>query len=233
MPNPTGDLNEKVTELENRIDELADKDKGFARSLCDSFRRYSSLSDKQAFWVGKLLAGIGSDTGSSGGGAEIEEVFRGGQVTALLTAASSKLKFPRLRYQTDGGGTLIFSFATEGKWRGSTFISNSGKGENKVRYGFIDSHGNGRLNRTTRQEIKTAIRKIAENPIDAAKLSGQEYKNCCFCGLELTNKSSIHHGYGPICAENWGLPWGDTGDIEDEEKAAAEEMKHIQLHDLE
>jgi hypothetical protein len=57
-------------------------------------------------------------------------------------------------------------------------------------------------------DIATLIRRILANPIEETKLQGQKFGNCCFCGLELTNKSSLIAGYGPICAEKWGLPWG-------------------------
>lgn len=31
---------------------------------------------------------------------------------------------------------------------------------------------------------------------------------CCFCSTGLTDERSVTVGYGPICAERWGLPWG-------------------------
>ncbi len=44
---------------------------------------------------------------------------------------------------------------------------------------------------------------------EAAKF-GQLYGTCCFCWRELTDERSIEAGYGPTCAENRGLPWGET-----------------------
>lgn len=32
---------------------------------------------------------------------------------------------------------------------------------------------------------------------------------CIFCGLDLTDDRSTDAGYGPVCAEKNGLPWGD------------------------
>ena len=34
--------------------------------------------------------------------------------------------------------------------------------------------------------------------------------NCVFCDRELTDERSISVGYGPVCAKNHGLPWGET-----------------------
>lgn len=41
----------------------------------------------------------------------------------------------------------------------------------------------------------------------AAKF-GALYGRCVFCSQTLTDERSIEVGYGPICAENHGLPWG-------------------------
>lgn len=45
---------------------------------------------------------------------------------------------------------------------------------------------------------------------EAAAL-GHATHHCCFCGIELTdegNGRSVEVGYGPICANKNGLPWG-------------------------
>lgn len=44
---------------------------------------------------------------------------------------------------------------------------------------------------------------------EAAKF-GQLYGTCIFCWKDLTDERSIEVGYGPICANNRGLPWGET-----------------------
>lgn len=31
---------------------------------------------------------------------------------------------------------------------------------------------------------------------------------CCYCGLPLDDPKSKYMGYGKICAQRWGLPWG-------------------------
>lgn len=209
----------------------------FGSSLCDQYFSKLWLSDSQWRWVGVLLtrAGVLSASDKATSCIEpIEEVFNGKAISDLLLKASGKLKYPKLRYQADGGSKVVFNYATDpgSKWFQCVFIDNGGK-ENKKRYGFIGSNGEGKLNRDAPSEIKKIIREVAKNPIEVAKLQGQKYSFCCFCRLELTNKSSLHHGYGPICAEKFGLPWGETDDAKDEEEAARKELAHVQLHDLE
>ena len=31
---------------------------------------------------------------------------------------------------------------------------------------------------------------------------------CCFCHQSLDDERSTARGYGPVCAEHFGLPWG-------------------------
>jgi len=45
-----------------------------------------------------------------------------------------------------------------------------------------------------------------------AKVFGDLYGQCVFCGTRLTDDRSISAGYGPKCAENRGLPWGEVAD---------------------
>ena len=55
-----------------------------------------------------------------------------------------------------------------------------------------------------------ALRQVNEDPIGAARFYGHKTGNCSFCGRHLETKESVHVGYGPICAEKYGLPWGET-----------------------
>lgn len=44
---------------------------------------------------------------------------------------------------------------------------------------------------------------------DQAKAFGDRFHRCVYCSTELTDDRSITAGYGPTCAENYGLPWGN------------------------
>ena len=59
------------------------------------------------------------------------------------------------------------------------------------------------------KELMDELDTVLSNPIAESALRGKEYGRCCFCNRELDNEGSIQHGYGPICAEKWGLPWSD------------------------
>lgn len=57
----------------------------------------------------------------------------------------------------------------------------------------------------------------ADDMIDAVeaaafgKLTGQ----CVYCAQKLTDERSLSVGYGPTCAENNGLPWGEVSEAID------------------
>jgi len=59
-------------------------------------------------------------------------------------------------------------------------------------------------------KLREDLQKIKDNPIEFGKLYGQQYSFCCFCGTEIITVESLTVGYGPICASNWGLPWGSV-----------------------
>lgn len=52
---------------------------------------------------------------------------------------------------------------------------------------------------------KQALVRIADDPKEAAVRWGRKTGTCSCCGRELTNKSSIEAGIGPICAAKWQL----------------------------
>jgi len=46
----------------------------------------------------------------------------------------------------------------------------------------------------------------------AAVASGHASGACCFCSRQLDDPRSVAHGYGPICAGHYGLPWDAARD---------------------
>lgn len=59
------------------------------------------------------------------------------------------------------------------------------------------------------QDEVAALTMFAQDPVGVSRASGRLTSNCCFCRKKLTTPESVAVGYGPSCAENFGLPWGD------------------------
>lgn len=61
-----------------------------------------------------------------------------------------------------------------------------------------------KLSRDAQPEDADEIRRIAENPEEAARAYGLRTGVCCICSRPLTNGESIDLGIGPICREKFG-----------------------------
>jgi hypothetical protein len=59
-----------------------------------------------------------------------------------------------------------------------------------------------------KQELLTLLTKFNEDPAKMAAEHGKLLSKCCFCSRQLSTPESKAMGYGPDCAEHYGLPWG-------------------------
>lgn len=148
-------------------------------------------------------------------------------IFALFDKAKESLKWPKIRFQDEAGTKIVISMAgPKATIPGSLNVTDGGSyGVGKF-YARIRRESNipsVQYYPAATSEIKSLIDTILSDPLGVAKMVGLKYSNCCFCGLELTNKNSLTVGYGPICAEKWGLPWEGTAD----EKEAEELRKNL------
>lgn len=58
------------------------------------------------------------------------------------------------------------------------------------------------------EEICEVLAEIAKDPVTFAKKYGLGTGICCFCSRPLCDDRTLAVGYGKVCADNWGLPWG-------------------------
>lgn len=124
---------------------------------------------------------------------------------SLFKKAQEKLKYPKIVYPSETEGRYIFKLlGAKSTTPGQISIT----GQDGKYYAKVQKNGEIRwFNDARTPNIQSEIQTIVSDPISTAKMLGQKYSNCCFCGLELTNKNSLAVGYGPICAANYGLPW--------------------------
>lgn len=52
------------------------------------------------------------------------------------------------------------------------------------------------------------LRDFAARPAEVAAEHGRLTGRCCFCNRHLEDERSTAVGYGPVCADHYGLPWG-------------------------
>ena len=57
-------------------------------------------------------------------------------------------------------------------------------------------------------DVLSLLRAVSEQPQAVARAYGRATGQCCFCHRRLTDPRSVRAGYGPTCADRYGLPWG-------------------------
>ena len=197
-----------IEALRTALPNLTGRDAEFASSLLESHERYGNLTDRQWPWVDKLVDRATKATKPR------EQV---GDLAPLLTMfdhARKHLKYPAIVLHVEGMGNVRLYVAGEkARVPGSVNVVEP-DGERKwfgriLRDGSFDAS-----NRDQAPDaLVPALRKFACDPIGQAAEHGKLTGACCFCNRALgkgKDKRSVAVGYGPDCAEHYGLAWGKT-----------------------
>jgi hypothetical protein len=130
-------------------------------------------------------------------------------------AISNKLKFPKLRFQLPNQVLVVKLAGDKSKYTGDIMLTNDagyGSPNNKY-FGRIEARNSGLVaGRDLTPEIEQLLQRIAVDPIGVAAELGKLSGNCVFCSKPLFDKTGISqaHGYGPVCAKKYGLPWSKS-----------------------
>ena len=203
-----------ATELGNLAPFAEAKNQGFILSLCNVvLRRNTSLTEKQLYWAkkyhhelsqlreaGKAASSKAASSQTATQAATLAMTFP--NLAALFAKAlNSKLAYPKISYDLENCRLVLAyspSYASIAIRVGNRSIGALAlNGAMSKSYPIKDA------------KILACLVEIEKDPIKAAKLSGKQTNHCCFCSRELTDARSVIHGYGPICAEHWNLPWDD------------------------
>lgn len=198
-------LNESVAKLQTLLPALKPSDASFAASLIASYAKYKGLSPKQEPWIGKLIARAETPVAvapvANVGGFE-------GVVALFAKAKESGLKFPKVRLSLDGVKLILSLNGAKSKRPGHVSISGEGVYPNRAFYGTVSPDGAFTPFKGGLPGLTDLLAKLASNPGRVAKEHGKLTGNCCFCNKEVgkgKEKRSVLVGYGPDCAEHYGL----------------------------
>lgn len=130
-------------------------------------------------------------------------------IVAFLNAAKDRgLKFPKARFLAPTGAELRLSIAgATSKAPGSINVVVANEWLGRVEPTGVVA---GRQLLADAALLDT-LRAIEADPAAAAKAYGALMCRCSFCGLTLTDEGSVEVGYGPVCADKWGLPHTPKG----------------------
>lgn len=213
-----------IQELVTVLPALPPSQQSFAASLIEQSNR-RALSEKQLFWVNKLVQQASQPTPVAPATAQIGDLSG---ILALFSTARQHLKFPAITLGVPAASLAvrINVAGPSAKFPGTLNVVKSERDETT---GRRDWYGRVKLNGAYEpaqkaSEISMAITarlvEFAANPARVAAEHGKLNGVCCFCGLTLgprpgstkpsaTALKSLAVGYGKDCAEHFGLPWGE------------------------
>lgn len=124
-------------------------------------------------------------------------------IVELFNHAARTLKYPKMVFDIDGQRVVIKRSGANSSRPGTLNVTDGRPfGDNKW-YGRIELDGSSTVKDQT---VLDFLLDFASDPKSKASIYGIKTGHCCFCGAELTEKVSVAVGYGPICAEKFGLP---------------------------
>lgn len=204
-------LASQVYRLETLVPKLSyQSDRNFAGSLIANWRRDRRLTQTQQLWVDKLIAKAENPPPPPEPKVDATGITLSKLSALFDKARKNDIQVPRIRTLMTDGTKVGF------------------KSKNGVIYIDVRDHYYGKIDDAGRlirynlipycQEVTDIAIAIGDNPSLFGKAHGQRLKWCMFCGTELRTTESLYYGYGPICAEKWGLAWDDARERIEEDK---------------
>jgi len=125
------------------------------------------------------------------------------KIMEMLNGAAFKLRSPGITLQSESGRPLAI---VRGK-KGACLYFKAGRAYSDQYYGSASPERGVVLNGGTWACIEMLIEDLGEDAVGVAAAHGRKTGKCCFCNRPLTDERSTKHGYGPVCAETFKLPW--------------------------
>jgi polyhydroxyalkanoate synthesis regulator phasin len=176
----------------------------FAASLLDQVKKKGDLSPKQLQAVYQSIAREADWAKQREQKATQTQIDMTDLLNRFALALKAGIKRPKVNT-----GDLLFSLApAHGHNAGCVYV----KGEkdaygDRPYLGKITPEGKFFAGRGVEDDVKQRIAEVGSDVVGSAKAHGAQHGNCCFCSRDLTTDESVSNGYGPICADRYGLPW--------------------------
>lgn len=185
--------------LAEGIHKLPERDREFASSLVNAHRRFGAVTNKQRQWIETLASRVQlADLDRSVPLTEIQRLF--------AVATENGMKRPAIVFNHNGQRYRLSKAPNNGRNAGHLYVKAPeylGKIAPNGSFSWSPDLAPDEVIRTL-----TALRAFAKDPVGIAKDYARETGCCSFCAQTLTDKRSVAAGYGPICADHYGLPWG-------------------------
>lgn len=173
----------------------------FAKDLSRKFSNNEALpSPAQLFWIHKIAVDQANPK------PQFQGIELGKKIFQMFEIADYHgLKQPCVRLRLENAPVRIKKAKETSKYPDNFFVTSNGA----TYYGRITPSGTFLPTRECPKAVIGLLQELAEDPLETARRYAQQYGYCIFCGKELTDDRSRKAGYGPDCAEHFGLPWGE------------------------
>lgn len=201
----------QVTELRQLLDAglVEVRDQEFVGSLCKQYEKYKNLSPRQWVWVSKMLTKVVAPGLSP---LATKQVGNLSGLVAMFQKAKQHLKYPKIFLVVNGKPLELALLGQKSKTPGHISVTDGMPYGQNAYYGKVSPEGEltpGRdLNEMMLLPVVDLLTSMAAQPEETAQKYGKLTGRCCFCNSKLTDEKSTAVGYGPVCADHFGLKWG-------------------------
>jgi hypothetical protein len=218
---------ERIAALTAALPSLDASSRTFAESLLRQYAQRGNLTVRQWPHVERLCERAQRPAGAPAApvGESLPEPNADALRARLAAAAAHGLLRPMIRV-----GTMRLSLpgpTSQYANRPVVFVRNANTYAGRIEAGrFIAARG--ALPGDTRDTVAALHSVLTGDVVENLAAIGRRTGSCCFCARELTDGRSVRVGYGPVCADHYGLPWGER-DAESEGEAADAAMTAEQV----
>lgn len=150
----------------------------------------------------------------------------------MFDTAAKAIKYPKIKnLSIDGHLLTLYRTGEKSKYPGSISVNTA----DGTWLGNITRQGTFWAARGCPIWVNYALEKLADNPEMVASLHGRKTGCCCFCSRLLTDDRkgySVELGFGPICAQRYGLKWGKPDEPKKPTKKAFKEYQQTEGNPL-
>lgn len=201
---------ETAAALAANIGKLSMKDQAFAASLLVAHKRHIekgwSFSAKQAEWLVKL-----NERATAPAPEPAAQLGDMAGLYAIFEKAAEKLKHPAIVVSTPVGTVRLSLAGPKAKFPGTVNVAEDKPFGEARFFGRITKAGALTVGgKGCPVELVEFLTAFAQEPAKMAAKHGHATGACCFCSKKLTDPKSLAVGYGPTCADHYGLPWGEA-----------------------
>lgn len=192
----------QVQALRDAMSAMSARDAEFAGSLVSNFYRFGRLSDKQLAWVDTLTQRVTNPAPAPAPAVQVNVQ----RIQDMFDRAGKTLKRIKVKLQSVEGQPVAFGRAgPASKYAGQILVTDGGPfGANKY-FGRIDVNGDFHATRQANADVVALVQEFAAEPEATAGKYGRLTGACSFCNHSLKDARSTQLGYGPVCAQRFGL----------------------------